>query len=274
MKRAIALSVVASIALLAAGTTSASPNWKARASREARALRHAKATIAQLRASVATLRSSLQAATEQNATDQSTISSLRSQIPTSTPFEIAVNDVKDESAWAGGGPQAIALAAMDYTIGHIRTGMYGYLEGLYHEAPGGPDLPSYYAPIDSLLAAQTGICLHAERVFGAIVSALGLPVRDVGFNYTEPDGSPDAHATAEVFYAGGWHWFDPTFGVYYKDATGNALSIADVRLGLGTRVKDDAAFVNVVENPESKNGDTTWFETDPATTVVYVAQPS
>jgi transglutaminase-like putative cysteine protease len=192
------------------------------------------------------------------------------------PFSVAVKDVREEASWAGGTPQDLALAAMDYVIGHVRTGMYGYLEGVYHEAPGGPSLPSYREDVNAILSTQTGICFHAERVFGAIMRAVGLPVRDVGFNYTEPDRVPDSHSAAEVYYNGGWHFFDPTYGVVYKDASSNILSIASARAAGAqnvTMVKDNAAFVNLIENPPSPGDNDTWFEFDPATFVYYALQP-
>jgi transglutaminase-like putative cysteine protease len=157
---------------------------------------------------------------------------------------------------------------MDYTYGHVRSAVFGYFEDVRHEGPTGPDMLSYYADVNTILSDQMGICVHHERVFAHIVEAYGLPVRDVGFQYHEADGKPNAHSTAEVYYNGGWHWFDPTFGVTYKDSSGNVLSIADARAGLGTAFKDDAGFENLLAP------DATWFEMDPATSVTYAAQPA
>jgi outer membrane murein-binding lipoprotein Lpp len=188
-----------------------------------------------------------------------------------SPLTVAVDDVRREVEWAGGASsplsgQYVAEAAMDYVIGHVRTGLYGYLENV------GAPLPPYLEPVNDILATQTGICGQAERTFAAIVKALGFQVHDIGFEFVDPNGAPDAHSAAEVFYDGGWHFFDPTFGQFWTDDAGNVLSIADIRSGLGTRQKDNAAFVNLIENA-SWGGDYTWFETDPSTVVITVQQP-
>lgn len=191
-----------------------------------------------------------------------------------TPLTIAVADVHREVIYAQGGrtlpldPQLIAEAAMDYTYGHVRSAAYGYLEQVYHEGPWGPHMAwiGYYSDVNTILGAQMGICVHHERVFAHIVEGFGLQVRDVGFDYHEPNGTPNAHSTAEVYYNGSWHWFDPTFGVLFKDDSGNVLSIADARAGLGQQVKDAAGFQNLL------SPDATWFETDPATYVSYHPQ--
>jgi hypothetical protein len=54
----------------------------------------------------------------------------------------------------------------------------------------------------------------------------GYDVRSVQFYYG-PDGSWN-HIADEISYDGGWHYFDPTFGVYYESG-GNVLAIADAR---------------------------------------------
>jgi hypothetical protein len=107
-----------------------------------------------------------------------------------------------------------AVAALDYTTGHVLSGVYGYRE--VHNQP----LPN---TAEEILAAQAGICGHATIVFREILTQLGYQTRAVGF--TVKGGS---HATAEVLYDGRWHWFDPTFGVYYRQA-GNVLTIAQAR---------------------------------------------
>jgi hypothetical protein len=193
-----------------------------------------------------------------------------------TPLAVAVEQVRDEVRWAQGSAtaplrgQLVAEAAMDYVVGHVSTGAYGYLELLYDEAPGGPDLPSYYESVNRILATQTGICVQAERTFAAIVKRFGFRVRDIGFDFVDPNGKPDSHSAAEVQYDGGWHFFDPTFGQFWTNATGNVLSIRDVRTVGGIEHRDDASFTNMIEDTEVPAGRDTWYETDPSTTVVVV----
>src|SRR5262249_35715982 len=49
------------------------------------------------------------------------------------------------------------------------------------------------------------------------------------------DGQPNPsdHAVVEVYYRGGWHLYDPYFGVSFKTADGRTASYRDVRLDTG-----------------------------------------
>jgi hypothetical protein len=196
------------------------------------------------------------------------------------PLGVAVAQVRHEAAWAQGSKAArprgqfIAEAAMDYVVGHVSVGAYGYLELVHREPPGGQHLPPYRENVNTVLATQTGICVHAERSFAAIVASCGFRVRDVGFDFVDPTGAPDSHAAAEVFYDHGWHFFDPTYGQFWTDPAGNVLSINDVRAGQGVEHRDNASFTNVIEDRNAPGGKDTWFETDPATTVIFVRPKS
>jgi len=239
-------------------------------------------TIRQLQAEVQALRGRIRVLTAERRTLRAALASTTAALAKARahgapkPLAVAVEQVRHEVQWAQGSTSAplqgqlVAEAALDYVVGHVSTGAYGYLELVYGEPPGGPDLPSYYQGIDTILGTQTGICVQAERTFAAIVRALGFQVRDVGFDYVEPDGAPGSHAAAEVYYGGGWHFFDPTFGQFWTDAAGTVLPIEAVRASGGVEHRDGAAFTNLIEDAESPAGIDTWFETDPATTVVYV----
>jgi hypothetical protein len=191
-----------------------------------------------------------------------------------TPLAVAEEQVRREVAWAEyadkdtGTPfsdgQLVGLSAMNYVLGHVSVGAYGYLE-LF----GGAQLPT--SKPDSILGTQAGICGHAALTFAAIVQHFGYSVRSVQFFYTTPDGTPDSHIADEVYYDGRWHFLDPTFGVYWTDGNGNALAITDARASGGTEHKDDVSFTNLIEDPWYA-GDDTAFETDPATTVVLDGQ--
>jgi transglutaminase-like putative cysteine protease len=181
---------------------------------------------------------------------------------TPRPLAVAVSQVRHEVAWADGRAahppsRLVALAAMDYTVGHVSTGTFGYLELVKGSLPG-------YQP-NRILATQAGICGQAAWVFAAIVRQFGLHVRSVTFSYPDLNGTPDGHTAAEVSYGGSWHFFDPTYGQFWTDSNGNVLSIAQIRAGLGTRVKDLASFTNLVE--DASLGDDTWFVTKSTTQV-------
>ncbi|HKO26367.1 MAG TPA: transglutaminase domain-containing protein, partial [Solirubrobacteraceae bacterium] len=185
-----------------------------------------------------------------------------------TPLAVAEEQVRHEVAYVQGGVayprgQLVSQAATDYVVGHVSVTKFGYLEVV------GGKLPTVNA--DSALRAQAGICGYAATTFAQIVSRFGLPVRSVQFFYEDagPPPTPDVHVGVEVFYGGGWHYYDPTYGQFWTNANGEVLSIADVRAGMGTLQKDLASFTNVFEN--AVLGDDTWFETYPGTRVVIGA---
>lgn len=188
-----------------------------------------------------------------------------------TPLQVAVEQVRREVAYQEHGGllpyshgRLVAQAALDYVVGHVSASAYGWAEVFGGALP----VP---ATADNVLGLQAGICGHAALTFAAIVKQFGLPVRSVQFWYTDPAplSTPDSHIADEVFYDGGWHFFDATFGNYWASGQ-DVLSIDDARAGLGVEVKDDAAFTNLAEN--FVYGDSTGFETDPATTVVLDGQ--
>jgi transglutaminase-like putative cysteine protease len=231
-----------------------------------------KAQLIASRAQVAGLQSVVTQRTTERDVAQQQVSALQARLASiPTPLAIAVEQVRREVIWADGNVTSppgrlVAEAAMNYTVGHVSTGDFGYLELT------GGTLP---APQDvlSILDTQAGICGQAAHVFTALVKQFGFPVRSVVFSYTDPGGAPDSHEAAEVYYDGGWHYFDPTFGQFWTDASGNVQSIADARASAGTRYKDAASFTNLVEDPWYA-GDNTAFETDPVTVVAVGQDPS
>ncbi|HEU5477517.1 MAG TPA: transglutaminase domain-containing protein [Gaiellaceae bacterium] len=226
-----------------------------------------------LRTQAASLQASLQQRTAERDAALAKVTSLQAQIAAvPTPLAVAVERVRRDVAYQeqqGLLPYShgrlVSQAAMDYVVGHVSASAYGYLEVF------GGGLPA--ATPDAVLAAQAGICGDAALTYAAIVKRFGFQVRSAQFFYTDPPpwSTPDSHIAVEVFYDGGWHLFDPTFGTYYQDAGENVLSITDVRANGGTQVKDEASFTNLAEN--HLYGDSTAFETDPATVVTLGQQP-
>jgi hypothetical protein len=202
----------------------------------------------------------------QLASSQAQVVSLQAQLAAiPTPLSVAEEQVRREVYWAEHVDDAnpdgklVAISAMNYVVGHVSTGAYGYLELV------GGALPT--SNPDSILGTQTGICGNAAIAFAAIVRHFGYPVRAVQFYYVTPNGIPDSHIADEVFYDGAWHYLDPTFGAFWADGGGHVLSIDDARGGGGIEHRDLAAFTNVVEDPWFA-GDDTAFLTDPSTSVV------
>jgi transglutaminase superfamily protein len=183
-----------------------------------------------------------------------------------SPLAVAVEQVRREVAYARGGlaqyprGQLISEAAMDYVAGHVSDTAFGYLEKVHGRLP--------RDTANSALRTQAGICAEASVTFATMVHRFGFAVRSVDFNYVDPapTDAPDGHTAVEVYYSGGWHYYDPTYGLFWTDPQGDVLSIAAVRAGQGTLQKNVASFTNIFET--AVLGDDTWFETAPTTAVV------
>lgn len=113
--------------------------------------------------------------------------------------------------------ELIARSAMDYVVGHVTAPGYGYMNRILGTQP----LPT----AESALEFGSGICGNAALTFAAILKRFGLPVRSVQFYYAN---GVDNHIAVEVFYDGGWHYFDPTWAAYYEEG-GRVLSIGEAR---------------------------------------------
>jgi cell division protein FtsB len=107
----------------------------------------------------------------------------------------------------------ISLAIMNYVVGHVTAPEYGYR----NEIAG---LPPPTTDVETILQLQAGICGNAAIAFAGISSTFGLPVRSVQFYYARGN-----HIAVETYYEGGWHYFDPTWGLVY----GDGLSITEAR---------------------------------------------
>lgn len=194
----------------------------------------------------------------------------RAGLDASSPLDVALQQIRREYAYVKGGVpqyskgQLISEAAMDYVAGHVSDTAYGYL-AVFEKKRIPPPTPN------AALGTQAGICTGAAVTFGTIVHRLGFKVRSVNFYYDDPPpyDTPDGHVAVEVWYDGGWHFFDPTYGLFWTDASGNVLPVSEVRAGLGTLQKNVAAFTNVFE--DAVFGNDAWFVTDPTTRIAYWA---
>lgn len=88
-----------------------------------------------------------------------------------------------------------------------------------------PEPPNTYLKI---LEQRRGQCGSSSFVFQGLVKRLDLKTRSVGlFCIPRQNG----HVAAEVWYAGAWHFFDPSFGVFFSSngkVDGQVASFADV----------------------------------------------
>lgn len=275
--------IIGIVALAAVPTAGAHGNRRAHhfqrlAAVKSRQLRHAQAEERELKTQVAELQSELTASGAQGAALRAQLDTARGQAATykarldaiPTPLE-AADQYMERVVWAAKATdperplgEIVSLAAMDYvTDNHVNLFMRSYL--LEH---GG--LPSLTTP-NGIFTAQAGLCGNAEIAFEALVRHFGFNVRRANFYYSDP--GPDGHTAAEVYYGGAWHFFDPTFGLYWRGAAGtdgNVLDITTVRTSGGIEHKNDALLFNVIEDKRDAGGggvSDTWFETDPTTVV-------
>lgn len=285
MKSSVASAVVfaaLAVAVLAVPAAAAHSRQASRhrptAARPRNELETARATLARATSQIVRIRRSVGAGEvgRQVSRLQRTLNAARTQLQRAqagipSPLAVAFRQVRREYAYVKGSVpgysrgQLISEAALDYVAGHVSDTAFGYIEIFEgkHRVP--PPTPN------SALGTQAGICTGAAVTFGTILHHFGLKVRSVNFYYDDlpPDNTPDGHVAVEVWYDGGWHYFDPTYGLFWTDAGGHVLPIDEVRAGQGTLQKNAAAFTNVFE--DAIFGNDAWFLTAPATTLAYRA---
>jgi transglutaminase superfamily protein len=71
-------------------------------------------------------------------------------------------------------------------------------------------------------------CGHLSAAMETLVAIGNYRTRAV--NGTDGKQPPGTHVVVEVFYKGGWHLYDPTFGVKFHNKEGQIASYKDMRL--------------------------------------------
>lgn len=240
----------------------------------------ARARAAALQTRLADQTSSFQTTVEQLAATQQQVTTLNNQVSSlqaqlaaiPTPLALGEQQIERAVQWAEQfAPSSYspgyltALAAMDFVSTHVSSPAAVFAPPV-PLPPGGDDT----ANANAILTAGVGECSYHVLVFDAIMAHFGYSTHAVSFYYQDPwTQAAGAHSAVEVSYEGGWHYFDPTYSVYWTDAaTGGVLDITTERqAGNGVEHKNNGLFLNLFENP-FYNGNTTGFETDPATSVV------
>lgn len=228
-----------------------------------------KSEVAELRGQIASLQTDLAHRTNELDVAQKQATALQGKLDAIPTSLLAAEQYLDRVVWAAEATdpnrpkgEIVSLEAMNYVAdNHVNLFMRAYL--LNH---GG--LPSL-ATANDILTAQAGLCGNAEIAFEALVRHFGFDVRRVNFYYDDPASVPDGHTAAEVYYDGAWHFFDPTFSIYWRGAGGGVLDINTVRASGGTEHKNNDLLFNVIENERDPlgDGDDSWFETAPGTLV-------
>lgn len=79
-----------------------------------------------------------------------------------------------------------------------------------------------------VLERGSQFCGHLTSAMRTLLAAGGYRARAV--NIIDDDNPPGTHVVVEVFYAGGWHLYDPTYGVRFLLKNGDVASYRDVTL--------------------------------------------
>jgi hypothetical protein len=71
-------------------------------------------------------------------------------------------------------------------------------------------------------------CGHLAIAMHTLLAAGAYTAREV--HMIDDQSPPRSHAVVEVFYGGGWHLYDPTFGLKFLNKDGTVASYRDIRL--------------------------------------------
>ncbi|MBP90460.1 MAG: hypothetical protein CMJ64_27765 [Planctomycetaceae bacterium] len=156
----------------------------------------------------------------------------------------AVKSIREQVAWFGERPKRYsreflaAVATMNYVQSRVSPLNYSLL------AKAEKPLPSN---AEEYLASQAGICGGQVMTFREILDRLDVRNRPVEFYMRGSTRAENhSHIGAEVFYADKWHFFDITWGTYYRSeepskCIDNVLSISEV---LATKDAKSLAVTN------------------------------
>jgi len=82
-----------------------------------------------------------------------------------------------------------------------------------------------------VLERGSQFCGFLSVAMRTLLSIGGYPARQV--DMIDGQNPPRSHAVVEVFYDGGWHLYDPTYGLIFRNSNGEVASYHDVRLNTG-----------------------------------------
>lgn len=160
----------------------------------------------------------------------SSIAGDRTSAPIAKPhLSRAVELIRKQVGWFGSNPSEYsreflcAVATMNYVQSRVSPLNYSLLVKNREKLP--TDAEGY-------LSTRAGICGGQVMTARAILDRLGIRNRPVEF-YLRAD-TPDqnqSHIGVEVFYAKQWHFFDITWGTFFRHSSARAddvLSISEV----------------------------------------------
>lgn len=107
------------------------------------------------------------------------------------------------------------LAICEWICANISNREYEYEENNVKN-----DVFSWFATRSGLCNARANICVEMAGYLNLEAHVMNL--------YDFPNAQ-SGHSTAEVYYDGKWHFFDPTNGGYFRDKDGEIMSLEEMR---------------------------------------------
>jgi len=146
-----------------------------------------------------------------------------------TKLELAVQTISAQVDWFGDPPSnyprgfLAAVATMNYVQSRLSPLNYSLLARERQRLPAKPE---------EYLDTGAALCNGQAETFRAILSRMGYRTRRVEFYWPgETPQQNQGHIGAEVFYSQQWHFFDVTWGTYFRrrdSGTDQVMSVADL----------------------------------------------
>lgn len=99
------------------------------------------------------------------------------------------------------------------------------------------------------LMVRHGICGNQSAVAQALAEQVGLEARYIGFYVTE-NGDRRSHAMLEVLIAGKWRLYGTTYGAYWPEEPGGAISLDLESVRAGATRQQNTALLQHLSGPE------------------------
>jgi hypothetical protein len=165
--------------------------------------------------------------------------------PIALAAEVVNDDVQSWGNDCGLAPEYLyALSAMDYVQNTLSTGRFRVLS-LKRQLPQRLDA-------ETCLFLRAGCCGNHVETFDKVLGRCQFPVKRRGVEFylhNEASAANSSHVAAEVYYKGGWHFFDVICGTFFvrrgAKTQDDLLSLEEIR-GLIARGEPwrDLAVVN------------------------------
>jgi hypothetical protein len=132
----------------------------------------------------------------------------------------AIDTIRKQVQWFGPNPEKYSrdflygLATMNHVQSRLSPLNYSILAKARKRPP---------RTTEECLALEAGICGNQVQTFLAIIKQFGIRARPVEFYLRgSMPAKNNSHICIELFYNGGWRFFDVTWGTFYRRRDGKA----------------------------------------------------